>query len=344
MRLKFNLGVLRLVLAGIIFLLGLYFLFLIRGILFPFILAIVLAYILNPIVTSLEQLGIPRVLAILIVYLAGIFVVFLIIVYGIPVVTRELNDLAEAIPELTVEARLYISYLYREFRSITIPESVSQVIDESIRNVEALVIREIRQMANTLLGLFSRLISILLAPVLAFYLLKDWSNFSRRLMFIFPVSVREEIISLWGEIDKVLISFIRGHLIVATFVGLLTALGLTIIGMDYVLLLSIIAGVTDLIPYFGPLIGSFPALILALLKSKTMALYVLIVVVIVQQLESNIISPTVLGESLGLHPVTVIFALLAGGKLLGLIGLLLAVPSAAVLRIVFAYMLSKLTA
>ncbi|NLO90266.1 MAG: AI-2E family transporter [Clostridia bacterium] len=345
MKINFNSRVLKFVLAGLIFLLGLYFLFLVRGIFLPFIFAVILAYILNPIVVIIEQyLNVSRLIAILMIYAAGLILVLLLFFYGIPLITQELNTLADMIPVLMVEIQGYAQKLYNNFQGIAVSDGIRQVIDEGIRNVEEIIIRGIRQLINAILSIFSGILSIVLAPIMAFYLLKDWQVLGEKIQLIFPVQIREEVISLWSEIDRVLLGFIKGHLIVAAFVGIMTALGLTLIGMDYVLLLSIIAGIGEIIPYFGPIIGSIPTLILALLKSKLTALYVLILIIIIQQIENNVLSPTILGESVGLHPIVVIFALLAGGKIFGLVGMLLAVPTAAVLRIIFIYVFSKLTA
>ena len=123
-----------------------------------------------------------------------------------------------------------------------------------------------------------------------------------------PVRWRWEFLYLWQEIDQVLMKFVRGHLLVALLVGLLTSTGFFLIGLDFPFLLGMIAGLADIIPYFGPIIGAIPALALAILHSKKMALSVLVVMVVVQQLESNIISPKVLGSSVGLHPLTVILS------------------------------------
>jgi len=136
--------------------------------------------------------------------------------------------------------------------------------------------------------------------------------------------------------------FIRGHLLVASMVGVLTSLGLALVGVKFYLLLGIIAGIADLIPYFGPIIGAIPAVGLALLNSSQQALYVLLVMVVVQQVENNLLSPKILGDSVGLHPVVVIFVLLAGGHLFGILGMLLAVPLTAILRILVNYLYTLL--
>ncbi|NLK01252.1 MAG: AI-2E family transporter, partial [Clostridia bacterium] len=268
----------------------------------------------------------------------------LLVTFGIPIINQELNEVSDAIPGLIQEGQQCVNSLYSKLRSLAVPESIGKVMDESFKKIEAVILREMRQLANSLMGLFSQAISIFLAPILAFYILKDWNGFSRKIMFFPPAAVRDDFISLWAEIDDVLMCFIRGHLIVAILVAVFSALGLKLVGMNYVLLLSIIIGIMELIPYFGPIIGSVFAISLALLKSKTLGVYVFIVMVVIQQLESNIISPAILGESVGLHPIMIIFALLAGGKLFGFIGLLLAVPVSAVLKIIMGHVFSLLAA
>ena len=342
MKVHLNKKTVRLVILGAVFLFAGYFLFYVRGILLPFVLAIVLAYILNPLVEILEHYRFSRVSALCVIYLIGILVLLLAIVYGIPVMVRELNDLAGDVPRLTMQIQDHINAAYEKYRKIPLPAGVSQVFNDNIRNFEAVIVNNIRSAMDIILSFISNLVSILLAPILAFYLLKDWEHFGRRALSIFPVNCHEKLMPLWEEMDRVLMGFIRGHLLVASIVGVLTGIGLSIVGMNYVILLSIIAAITDLIPYFGPIIGAIPIIALAFLQSGTMALRVFIVMLVVQQVESNLISPGILGESVGLHPITIVFVLLAGGALFGVLGLLLAVPVAGIARILINYGYSNL--
>ncbi|HEX3032252.1 MAG TPA: AI-2E family transporter, partial [Bacillota bacterium] len=144
------------------------------------------------------------------------------------------------------------------------------------------------------------------------------------------------------DMDQVLRGFIRGHLLVCGLVGGLSALGLYLIGVPFALLLGIIAGILDIIPFFGPILGAVPALALALLQSWQATIYTLLLFVIIQQVEGNIITPKILGEAVGLHPLIIIFALLAGGHLWGVTGMIIALPLAAVIRVAARYMLIKL--
>ncbi|WP_366922562.1 AI-2E family transporter [Metallumcola ferriviriculae] len=318
-----------------------YMLYLIRAILPPFIIALVIAYLLNPVVKKLGDLKVPRVLAIILVYSAVITVVVILALYGVPKVVRELNRFADAIPYYTQQVQEYLRSVRGDYSRSNIPESIKQVTDETLADAEDMLIAAVQSVADSIIGLFSQVLSVIIAPVLAFYMLKDWETLGRYTFSLLPTGWREEAAFLFHEIDVVLTKFIRGHLLVAFTVGTLTALGLASIRMKFALLLGIVAGIADIIPYFGPIIGAVPAVALALLQSKYQAFYAVGVMVIVQQLESNIISPKILGDSLGLHPLVIIFVLLAGGELFGIVGMLLAVPVTAVSRILLSYFFNR---
>ncbi len=314
-----------------------YVLYLIRAILPPFIIALIIAYLLNPLVKMLENFKVPRVLAIILVYTLVISAVAVVVLYGLPKIVKELNRFADTVPYYTRQVQGFIRSLQRDYSRSNIPESVKQVTDETIRRAEELLISTVRYVADSIIGLFSQVFSLIIAPVLAFYMLKDWETLGRYTFSLLPTGWREEAAFLFHEVDLVLTKFIRGHLLVAFIVGILTALGLAAIGMKFALLLGILAGAADIVPYFGPIFGAVPVMALALLQSKYQALYAAAVMLVVQQLESNVISPKILGDSLGLHPLVIIFVLLAGGKLFGIVGMLLAVPVTAVARIFLHY-------
>ncbi len=319
-----------------------YFLYLIKSVLVPFLLALVLAYILNPFIRFLERHGLCRILAILGTYFSFAVIVFIIIYYGFPIIIKEVNALAETVPEYTLKLQEFVRNFYKDFQRVDIPESIKKVTLENINNFEQTILDTLDSMVSNVWNIFSGIFSIILAPVLAFYMLKDSSYIGTKLLNFIPISIREEFTKLWDKIDNVLTNFIRGHLLVAGIVGLLTTLGLSIIGMKFAIILGIIAGLADLIPYFGPILGAVPAVALALLNSKVQAFYVILVMIIVQQLESNLLSPKILGDSVGLHPLAVIFVLLTGGHFFGVLGMIIAVPFAAVIKIIINYAVCRM--
>lgn len=319
-----------------------YFLYLLRGLMLPFVLAVVLVYLLNPMVDRMEKRGSSRVAAILILYLGVIIVVSSLLMYGVPRMVNQLEKLVETIPAYTDQVENTVNQIQRQFADSDMPPGVQQILDERITWVEQRLMEVVRQAIDLLLGIISNLLYIALAPVLAFYIMKDIKELKQWAIAQFPQRCSADVLRLARQIDQVFASFVRGHLTVVMIVGVLTSLVFVLIGLEFGVMLGIIAGLAELIPYFGPLIGAVPAVAMALLQSKWLALKVIIAVTIIQQLEGNIISPKILGDSVGLHPLAIIASLLAGGHLFGIAGMLLAVPMAAIARIVVSFIWEKL--
>lgn len=319
-----------------------YFFFLLRGLMVSFILAAFLTYLLNPLVNAMERRGTQRVYAILLAYLALSFLVAGTLLYIIPRVLKQLYILEQTIPLYIVQTQQLIQSLQEHYSVINIPDGVRQIIDQRVALVEEYILQWVRNAVTIIIGLVSYVFKIILAPVLAFYLLKDYDAISKKAIAWLPVNFRSDIIGLFKQINQVLASFIRGYFLVAAIVSALTTIAMALLGVDFALMLGLIAGVTELIPYFGPVIGAIPAIGIALLQSNWLALKVAAVFVIIHQLEGNIISPKIMSDKVGLHPLLVILSLLAGGELYGLLGMVLAVPCAAVLKVLLCYAYTKI--
>ena len=334
----------RLFLSLILLTIGLYFLYLLRGLFISFILAVLIIYLIHPLVFAIEKRGTPRVWAILIAYLALFFVVAGIFMYGVPRIVRQLHGLEETIPLYTEQFYEMIHSIQVRLTNLGVGESVRQVIDERVSWFEENMLQLVRGAVASLIGMFGYIFKIILAPVLAFYFLKDIENIHRKAVSIIPEERKEDIVQLFQEINKILTSYTRGYLLVAAIVGGLTTLAMALLGMDFALMLGIFAGLTELIPYFGPVIGAVPAVSLAVLQSKWLALKVVLAFIVIHQLEGSIISPKILGDKVGLHPLVVIVSLLIGGELYGLVGMILAVPVSAVLKVIIKYFIYRFKA
>lgn len=327
----------RLILFTLLVFLGKYFFYLLRGLWLSLILALGLVYLLHPLVRKLEQRGTPRVPAILLVYLALLIVGVSLALYGIPRMIVQLTVLLDTIPDYTLQVQSITDSLQDYYTRAGFPPGLKRILDERISWVEEYLLLLVRRLVEILIGLAGQLLNIFLAPVLAFYLLKDGACFRERLEDLLPRPWRPQILGLVEEINQVINSFIRGYFLVYIIVGTLTGAAMALLGLEFALMLGIFAGVAELIPYFGPVIGAIPAMALALLKFRWLAFKVVLAVFIIHQLEGNLISPRILGNRVGLHPLAVILALMVGGKLYGLVGMFLAVPVAAVLRIIFTF-------
>ena len=339
-----NKRLLRLLLLSVLAVAFVYFLYLMRGLFFSFALAILLSYIINPLVNAICQRGAPRVTAILWAYLALLLVLAGFLMYGFPLIIHQLNSLAETIPQYTEQAKEITQSIQDRYSDLGMPDGMKQVFDDRIHWLEDLILGQVSNILASVVGMVGSVLKIILAPVLSFYILKDLELIKSKALSVLPAEWRDEAMDLCRQVDRVLGSFIKGYLLVAAIVGGMTAVVMALLGVDFALMLGIFAGLTELIPYFGPIIGAVPAVCLALLKSKWLAVKVVAAFFIIHQLEGNFISPKILGDKVGLHPLAVILSLLAGGELYGLTGMLLAVPAVAVLRVIVNFIFRKTAA
>lgn len=317
------------------------FIYLLRGLFVTFLLTLVLVYLLYPVISSMEARGTPRVLAIFLAYLGLVIVAAAVLMYGIPRLVTQIHTLVDMLPIYTSQLEVLIRDLQKSYYKTELPPGMRQAINRQIIEIEFMLQNILEQTVQAILNLVSYTFNILLAPVLAFYFLNDLENIKITVKKWMPEENFTEYWELGKKINAVLTSFIRGHLILVFVVGVLTSLAMAFLGLEYAVMLGIIAGLAELVPYFGPLIGAVPAVIVGLLQSKWMAVKVLLAILIVQQLEGNIIAPKILGKSVGLHPLVVILGLVAGAKLAGVAGMLLAVPAAATFKIIITFLYEK---
>ena len=307
-----------------------YFFWLVRNGLYPFIIALLLAYLLNPPVCYLEKKGLSRGLAITLVYV----VLFTILILGgarlIPVFVRDLESFAKELPQILNKVEELFYLIQNHYHNSVLPYSMRIAIDDAVLSMQQTGQGFIRDLTDSIMGLISHFIGLAITPILAFYFLHDWRQIKEGFTLLIPCRWRHEYTLALKDVDKVLSGVIRGQLTVAVIVGILVSSGLYLFKVPFALLIGIAAGLLDIIPYFGAFIGATPAITLALLESPVLAVKVGLLFFIIHQLEGSIIGPKILGESVGLHPITVIFFLFAGGELFGIIGMLLGVPVAAV--------------
>ena len=322
--------------------LGIFLVLWVKEILGPFILGFLLAYLLNPLVEGLERRRISRNLSITIVFLGILLILAAAVFLILPIVYTELSKLLLILPSTLQEISERIETYREHFKASGLPSRVALVLDQHLGQGEIILADRLNQFMGRLPSTLSTVTLYILSPVITIYLLADWKRIEIQFFRLVPQRQRIGWRRLWQEISHTVRQFVRGDLVVAVIVGALIGGGVKAVGMDYALLIGLICGIFDLIPYFGPVIGAVPSVLLALTKSPGMALKVALVIFIAQQIEGNFISPKLMGSSVGLHPVWVIFALLAGGEIAGFWGLLLAVPAAAVLRVIYRHIYYRL--
>jgi len=322
----------------------LYLGYLVRATLMPFLLAAAFAFMLEPPVRFLEARGLSRLAAILITYTAvgGLVAGFLL--YFIPVLVGQLTLLSASLPALTYRAGEIVTGLQETYLRAGIPDEVRQVIDRALGTAESRLLGFIEGVLSSLFGAVSGLLTVILAPFLAFYLLRDREVIRNGIMAALPTATRGETGRVIVEMSRVFAGFIQGQVTVALIVGVMVGVATEFLGLRFSAVLGVVAGVTNIIPYFGPVIGAVPAVVLALLRDPVLALKTVAAFFVIQQIDSLLITPRVVGGSVGLHPLVVIFSLLAGAQLFGVLGMLLAVPVVAVSRVLLRYIFLKLVA
>lgn len=305
----------------------------VRAVLPPFVLAAVLAYILTPPVEALHRRGLGRGWAILVVYACAGLLIGGIVAFVVPLFVAEMERLSAAIPEYTARIHDGLAALDRRYQRIPLPDGLRNALDMEISRLEAGLTKRINGAVRGVFDLFSGALTLVLAPILAFYLLNDLPRFRRRVQAWLPPGSRPRLWAFLAEADRAVAGFIRGQLTVAACVGVMTAAAMAFLGVRYAVVLGLVAALTDLIPYFGPFLGALPGVALAGMTSFTLAAKAAVAYLVVQQIENTILVPRVIGNSVGLHPVAIVFAILVGGHFWGILGMVAAVPAAALLRV-----------
>lgn len=305
-----------------------------KAVLAPFLIAMIISYVLNPIVVLLNRRKVPRTVAVLMIYMVFFGSLAVVLMNLIPMFMTQLTELNEHMPEFTMKAQGMIDSFNR---SDMLPESVRSGINNSLFKMEQGITEWVSNYLNGIGSKLSVVFIALIIPFVAFYILKDFNVIEKTVLTFVPKKHRRHVTRLLFEIDEALGNYIRGQFLVCIIIGLMAYLGYWIIDMEYPLLLACVVAVFNIIPYLGPYLGAAPAALMAASISWKMVLYVLLVNWICQLLEGNIISPQVVGRSLHMHPLMIIFALLVGGQVAGVAGLILAVPLFAVLKVIFSH-------
>ncbi len=301
-----------------------------KAVLAPFLIAMIISYVLNPIVNILNERKVPRTAAVLLIYAVFITSVVVVMINLIPIFMLQLKELNEHLPQLTMKAQNWFDGLNE---SRLVPESVRSGINKAFIQLENTITMGISNFIHDIGGKLNMLFVAFIVPFLAFYILKDFQLIEKTALTFVPKRHRYETIKLLSDIDAALGNYVRGQFTVCFIVGGLAYLGYWIVGMPYPLLLACVVAVFNIIPYLGPFFGAAPAIVVASTISLRMVLMVALVNFVVQILEGNVISPQVVGKSLHMHPLSIIFVLLVGGELAGVIGLILAVPVFAVMKV-----------
>ncbi len=316
----------------------------ISDILLPFVLAFVLAYILHPAVEKLaRKTGHTTATTLIVVgFCLCVIAVFLLL---IPILQAQILDFMRRIPQLSASVwngiKSVLAYGQENLTQAQLAE-ISDTVSGSVMRILTAVGTGLSHLFSNSLAVLNLLALILITPVVLFYVLQDWGKYQTQLGELMPRDKEEQIKSVWAEIDEKLSGFIRGQLLVCLFLGIFYAIGLSAVGLDFGIIIGLLTGILSFIPYFGFGTGLLVSVLLGLLQGFTWGQWggIAGVFIIGQILESYILTPYLVGNRVGLSPVGVIFALLVGGTLAGFLGILVAVPVAAVICVLMRHVLA----
>ncbi len=314
------------------------FLYAVSDILLPFILAFVLAYLLHPAVLTLEKKGAPRWLATTgVITLFGLFILSVVLIV-FPILQAQILMLLSKAPAIVSAVWEHIKQLILYTKENITQQQLSEIssaVSQSALSMLNSVVNNAMKVVSGGVVFFNVVSMFMITPIILFYVLRDWKDVENQMESFIPKKNKKEVLSLWREINTTLSGFIRGQSTVCLLLGLYYACGLSLIGLEYGLLVGFLAGILSFIPYFGFLTGVVLSVILGISAHAPLSLWIAmgIVFVIGQILEGYVLTPKLVGGKVGLHPVWVIFALFAGGALFGFVGILVAVPVAAVIGI-----------
>lgn len=328
------------------------------------IIAIIFAYIIDPIVNYLERKGVKRQFGVIIVYISVILIFGILIVSVIPKTINEISNLLTSLPAmvdtLIREVNNFVSNVFAKF-NIELPENLinvyketnpkvngdvetPQIVSDILNSIRATINDVITKAQGSLMGSLSNVLSklygfltsafrLILIIIFSFYFSVDKDRFMLRVKKAIPNKYRDDISYLTSNIDTALQQFIRGRMLMAIFVGLLTMAYLLVLRVDFAIIIGLITCVADIIPYIGPFLGCAPAVLFAFMDSPMKALWVLILFVIVQWVENNILAPKLIGDSTGLNPLVILISIIIGGGIFGVWGMVISVPLTSIIFI-----------
>lgn len=330
-KIVFDVSIMALFKLSVLFLI-IFFLFFVRDVILIVFVSLILASALDPWVDYMQKHKIPRGFGILIIYLVALFVIAGTVYLIIPPIAIEVKNLSKDFPMYWEKLSSSVDNFRTYSDSHGWTENIQQSLDELQSNVGALS-GAAGGIFNTAFAFLGGIVSVFIIAVLTFYLTVEEHAMKRVLRSLVPVKYQPYVTHLVNRIQEKIGMWLRGQLILSLIIFLLSWFGLTILGVKYALVLALFAGLTELIPYLGPFIGAVPAIFIALTQTPALALGVLVVYLIIQQLENHVIVPKVMQKAVGLNPIITIVSMMIGFKLAGVLGIVIAIPVATAMSI-----------
>ena len=311
------------------------------------VISIILAYIINPLVSYLETKKISRRLGVLIVYVGFILIFVVLFLVVLPKTIQELRNLFTSLPNLVNDVNLRILDSADHIEKVTnidmsrILKNIQDGIEQYLNSIQTGLVERLRSMASGMYAAFGRMVSFVLVLILTYYFTVDKNRIKVKLYKLIPSNYRSDILYLGSEINAAMLEFVKGKLLLAVIVGVMTTIMLLILGVNFAVAIGLITIVADIIPYIGPFLAFIPAFFFSVMDSWTKAIWVSIFFVFLQWAENNLFAPKILGKRTGLHPAVVLLCIVIGGGMFGVIGMILSVPVFSILTILKNFTMMK---
>ena len=308
--------------------------------------SIIIAYALNPIINSFERRNIKRFYGVIIVYLSIVAMFFILSVLVIPSSGKEIRRFVSNLPIYFEQISDIMDGFYTKYYSTLggLPpmfQGIENIVMENLVKLEGIISDSMTKFVGGVLSMASKLVNIVLTPILVLYFLVDKAYFKELLIKLIPNKYREDTLQLASIIDTSLKQFIKGRLIMSLYAGVMTTILLLVLGIEFPFVIGFITGVADIVPYIGPFLGYVPAVFFASFSGIMKVIWVSIFWVLIQWTENNIVAPKIIGENMGMHPMVILLSIIIGGGVFGVFGMILSVPIVAITKITTQYILDK---
>lgn len=322
---------------------------LLQVVILPGVLGIIAYYLLRPLLRLLMKWRVPKGWGILLIFIGALGAITLLILLVFPFLRDQFTDLVQELPHyissvINNTAQFINNSRFDEFFArfnIDYMQIAQDLSNDLITTVKDTLTTFAQGLATGITNFISAItgfvLSLVIVPFLLFYLLWEGDKLPQFIVRIFPPRARKEVQEIMSDMDRQISSYIQGQILVSICIGIMVTIGFLIIGMPYALLLGFLAMITSVVPYLGPVIAITPAAIIAIVQSPFMLIKLAVVWTVVQLVEGKFISPQIMGKSLSIHPITIIFVLLTAGSLFGVPGVILGIPGYALLKVLITH-------
>jgi predicted PurR-regulated permease PerM len=311
-----------------------------RGALLPIILSLIIFYGLHPLVRLIGRL-LPKKfpfgkdIAIIASFIIFVLLVILAFEFFIPPIAEEFNQLSINLPQFIDQIQSVIQSSQKWYVSISLPPQFNTAVANGLNNAFSYISSFLQQTVVGLFAILGQFIGFIVIPVIVYYLLKEEGSLADGLMKLVPSEHKETLKNILEKTNLILKNYVEGQIVICSIIGIVTGLGLYLLGVKFYLVLGLIAAVTELIPIIGPIIGAIPTIIIALLVSPALAVEVIVFYIVVQSIGAYILVPKLMGNKLDLHPLTILLGVLILGNLIGVWGIFFAAPIIAILKVLY---------